>query len=427
MKKLLTVLVASALFVPAFAGSILNNVETYGEIQTIGTLSKAAPGYGKNSDVSSRLLFGLGMDLVEDVKAQVTFLNSNYWGNRNDLASSGPHGSPVQSYFYNTQVAEANVTISNVFNAFEVKVGRQFYGDENSAIIYFGPSHYKGRIMTTRNPIYGGPQGYVSDSRAMDAAVVTYNNEKLVANVVYAKLYEDGVGYGDFDTSMLGFDAKYMVNDNLTAQAYLYNFRDPNYTTLYYYPKHNNFKHLGIWGVKGAYTDDAMNLGLEYAKNYGGDELFFYNKGWMLKVDASMGFKLDAADVTPRITYVHTEQNFWSQGNYAPGIVFGGDRSNLLDGRPVRVLNIGVDFKFAALEKFSFALDYIAYNRSSMYYSAHAGWVGNEFDLMAKYAVNEYVELHGGAAYLTSLNDSSYYGWADGKAWAGQLGMIVKF
>jgi hypothetical protein len=44
--------------------------------------------------------------------------------------------------------------------------------------------------------------------------------------------------------------------------------------------------------------------------------------------------------------------------------------------------------------------------------------------LIAKYAVNEYVELHGGVSYLTNV---AYIGNEHSRAYSGQLGMIVKF
>ena len=421
MKKLLAVLLASALFVPAIAGGLFNNVETYGEIQTIGTLSKGFVN-GNNRDVSNRLIFGMGMDLVEDVKANVTFLSSSYWGTYRPTYMYAPENHDTLSDYLNyIVVAEAYVTLGNVFNALDVKVGRQFYGDENSAIIYFGPTHYKGRINTTRcRPNYGcGP---VNDSPSIDAAVLSYNNDMLALNVVYSKLRERNVNWnynptngGDLDTSLLGFDAKYTMNDNLFLQAYLYDFRygvmDTVGTIL------PSIYHLGIYGAKVGYTDDAIKAGLEYARNYEGG-YFEYNDGWMVKADASMGVKMDNMDLTPRIGYVHSEQGFFSYGNYAPGIYFGGATNNVFANGNARIMNVGVDFKFASLSKFNFALDYYCYKNGP---AAVSNWLGNEFNLMAKYGLNEYVELHTGLAYVTSLRG------AEDTAYAAQMGMIVKF
>lgn len=420
MKKLLAVLLASALFVPAMAGSIFNSVETIGEIQTIGTLSSDM-GNGKNRDVSNRVLFGLGMELVEDVKANITFVNKMYWGSSDYNSPYGEQPS-VNSYLDKVQVAEANVALSNVFNAFDLKVGRQFYGDESSAVMYFGPTHYRGRFYND----YDG-EGLFADSNSLDAAVLTYNSEEYLVNVIYAKVWESGINNGDRDQSLLGFDAKYFVNESLSLQAYLYDLR-----TAFGAGPGNSIRY-GLWGLKAGYADDGMGLGLEFAKNYFDydDQPFFYNNmGWMVKADASMKLAMDNMDVTPRITYLHAEKDMATLGNYSPGIVFGGGRRNVLDPfgsmnfsggsyGNARILNIGADVKY---DKFTFALDYLNIKYGP---SDNAEWFGNEIDLMVKYAMNEYVELHTGVGYVTNLGQ--YWIGPESTGYAAQMGMIVKF
>ncbi|MDR0734848.1 MAG: hypothetical protein LBG16_04070 [Elusimicrobiota bacterium] len=404
MKKLLAVLLASALFVPATAGSIFNNVETTGEIQTIGTLSRNAA--GSSRDVSSRLLFGFGADLVEDVKANITFASSNYWGTDNKKDS----GATLEDYFQRISVAEAYVSVANVFNAFELKVGRQFYGDEKSAVVYFGPTHYRGRIPTTM-----GRVGSTPDIVSIDGALLAYNSDNFLANLVYSKVAE--YGNGDVDESVLGIDGKYFVNETLSLQAYLYDFRYGSYNGIAI-----PIQHVGLWGAKAAYTDDALNIGVEFAKNYKGHQYFQYNnEGWMVKADAALKVATENVDLTPRLTYVRAEKDFVAFGNYAPGIFFGRPVF-YQDPANANIVNAGVDFKLPSLSKFNFAVDYYAL---SMGDKDNAEWVANEFDLVAKYALNEYVELHGGVSYLTNVADD--LGNERSRAYSGQLGMIVKF
>ena len=108
-----------------------------------------------------------------------------------------------------------------------------------------------------------------------------------------------------------------------------------------------------------------------------------------------------------------------------PGLIFSNRTGQLFQGEDaLRVLNAGVDVKFAALDKVSFAFDYFAIKLGESG-SSHADWLGNEFDLMAKYAVNEYVELHAGVGYMTNVKQGFAYQKND--PYSGQLGMIVRF
>jgi hypothetical protein len=246
---------------------------------------------------------------------------------------------------------------------------------------------------------------------------------------VYSKVVElnnnsnpPATAYGDFDQSVLGVDAKYFINSNLALQAYLYDYRQGTD------PQNNNLTdHIGIWGAKTTYTDDAFYVGVEFAKNYKGQQYFQYNnEGWMVKADAALKVATDNIDLTPRLTYVRAEKDFAAYGNWAPGIFAGSplfhvDPVSGTDGDNANIVNVGIDFKLPSLSKFNFALDYYALSAGD---KDNAEWLANEFDLIAKYAVNEYVELHGGVAYLTNVAD---FGNDNSRAYSGQLGMIVKF
>ena len=408
MKKLLGVLFALALVVPAMAGNIFSNVETYGEVQTIGSLTENAGADSSIRDTSNRVMFGLGMDLVEDVRANVSFLNTSYWG------TSGQNGDNIDTFLQEIYVPEANVTISNVFGALDVKVGRQFYGDEDSSVMYFGPTHYKSTIEAPT----GNHPGYtnVRDSWGLDAAVVSYNGDKWAMNTIYAKLNET-FSDKDQDISIAGFDVKANITNNLLLQAYMYDFRNGGAAS--------KNQHFGFWGVKPSYTDDVFTVSAEMAKNYDDQVFGKNNEGWMLKADAKVNYALATLDFAPRIGYTHTEKSFGAYGNYMPGLIFSNRTGQLFTNEDaLRVLNAGVDFKFAALDKVSFALDYFAIKFGTAGRS-HADWLGNEFDLMAKYAVNEYVELHAGVGYMTNVKQG--FAYQNDDPYSGQLGMIVRF
>lgn len=408
MKKLLGVLFALALVVPAMAGNIFSNVETYGEVQTIGSLTENVVGDSSIRDTSNRVMFGLGLDLVEDVRANVSFLNTSYWGR------SGTNGDNVNDFFDKIYVSEANVAIGNVFGALDVKVGRQFYGDEDSSVMYYGPTHYRSAIQSPDgdNPGYAN----VRDAQSLDGAVVSYNGDKWAMNAIYAKIV-DTFADNDQDDSLAGWDVKANITNNLLVQAYMYDFRNGTQAS--------KEQHWGFWGVKPSYTDDIFTVSAEFAKNYEDQVFGQNNRGWLLKADAKVNYTLPMLDFAPRIGYTHTEKTFESMGNYMPGLIFSNRTGQLYAGEDaLRVLNAGVDFKFAALDKVSFALDYFAIKVGDANRS-HADWLGNEFNLLAKYAVNEYVELHAGAGYMTNANPNFTYKNED--PYTGQLGMIVKF
>lgn len=414
MKKLLGMLFALALVVPAMAGNIFSNVETYGEVQTIGSMTENAVD-PSTRDVSNRVILGLGMDLVEDVRANVSFLNTSYWGRANTLSGDNVD----DNFLQDTYLVEANLAVSNVFGALDVKVGRQFYGDEDSSIIYFGPTHYRANL---RAPSGADPSyATITDSLSLDGVVISYTGDNWTGNILYAKL-TDTFDNNDEDISVGGFDVKANLTDNIMGQVYMYDIRDGAND-----PKEH---HFGVWGVKPTYADDMFSVSAEFAKNYE-DQIFGQNdRGWLLKADLKANYAFASADVNPRFTYAHTEKSFATYGNYMPGLIFSsrvGKMFSILGANEdgLRVVNPGVDLKFAGLDKFSFAFDYFAITFDDPTTSTGANWLGNEFNLMAKYALNEYVEFHAAAGYATNVNQGFAHNNED--PYMGQLGMIVKF
>ena len=161
----------------------------------------------------------------------------------------------------------------------------------------------------------------------------------------------------------------------------------------------------------------------EYAKNYEEGVFSHNNLGWMLKVDGALNLDMEKLALTPRITYYHEEKGFEAIGNYTAGIVLGNavgafsmaedEFDNAVD---FRVLNAGIDFGFKALEKVTFSFDYVIAK-------ANNHWVGNEFDLTAKYQHNDYVTFTLGGGLMTNVAEDV----ADGDVYGAQLGMLIKF
>lgn len=385
MKKTLVLLLAVVFAVPAFAGNIFSNLNTRGEIETIGYNTNGYVGDISNpvnagqKSVANQALFGMSMDLVEDVRANLTFAYTNVWADWN--------GDTIDTYLNRIRVAEANVVVSNIFGAIETKFGRQYYGEEDSPVMYIGPRHNYYLYM---NDIV---------QMSLDGALATWQNDSAAVSALYAQ------GSDLSENRLTGLTFDYAFTNNLTAGVYWYDISSSGTSS-----------HVGIWGGKAAYENEGSKLAVEYAKNYKNGVFSHNNEGWMLKADAALNLDMDALALTPRVTYYHEEKGFIALGNYSAGIIvanmvgpFGFENSE-----DYRVFNAGMDFTFKAMDKVTFAFDYLNLKQDNH-------WRGNEFDLTAKYQHNDYVSftLGGGLATNTDNPDGDIYGV--------QVGMLVKF
>ena len=413
MKKLLVAVLACAMVAPAFAA--FDNVKVTGDIQTIGlavesqgvTANNVTAATGDLRVTQSRVMLGVGMDLVEDVRAQLTFAHEWIWG------ANTTRGTNVQNLQWNTLVQEAYVNISNVFDALEVKVGRQFYGDEKSAVMYFGPTH--GYINYHSFP---APVAIETTTSSLDGVTATYNGENLTATLAYLTTNNDINGTATFRPAdvqkIAGLDVNYKVDDNLAAQAYIYDVNNRGANTF------------GFWGIKPTFETEGLKAAVEFARNYGAVE-----KGYLLKADVALPVESDDMTLTPRATYLQIGKGFRAYGNYRPGLMFGtlaapaisvlnaaatpGYDVTRLGADKLEIVNIGLCMKFANLEKWGFGLDFY---RGRI----NAQFIGNSWEAKVIYNHNEYVALSLTGAILTGVNQTL------GKSpSAVQLGMNIKF
>ena len=409
MKKLLGVLLAIAMSWPAGA-TVLKNVEVVGEIQTIASDVRTnnidvAGARTYNTGTTARVLAGLSADLVEDVTANLLFQYANEWG-RDEAA-----GRSVEAYERNIRLVNANVVLHNLFCAFDLTVGRQFYGDEDSAVMYFGPNHYNAEF-----------NGY---ARSLDAAKLVYADDfkafTLIGGRVNASAYHPSLyttpGMNSFD--MYGADLKLNLTNELKAQIYAYDFRDIN-----------GDNDAGFYGAKLAADIEAFRASVEYDRNFGGKRLVKEHskahggQGHMLKADLA----LDMGKVTTRGTFLYANETFFAFGNYTPGLLVGHQLGgNIFDysNEGVAMFNLGFDFK--PFEKWTFALDGYTFQDHRFDHSATL-----EADLTAKYAHNEYVELFAGIGYAKYTKTNGYLtAYSKDRLGSdnvkGQLGMLIKF
>ena len=401
MKKLLSLLAVAALLPVSANAEVLQNVNLKGDIQVITSdVSHDAAGV-YNQDTTARVLAGLSMDLVEDVTANLTFQYANIWGNDNAF------GKDLNTYQNQVRLAEANVVLHNLFCCLEATVGRQFYGDEDSAVMYLGPNHYNAEA-----------NGLV---RSIDAAKITYGDDGKSFTAIAGRTNDTlmaGPAAGitqhyDF----FGADFRMNLTDELTAQVYGYDVHPTDVGAI-------ADKHSGFYGVKLA-LNTPVRLSAEYARNFGGDRLVKEHKdaGEMVKVDAAT----DLEKATVRGTFYYANENFNALGNYTPGLLIGHRLAgNIYDysNNGVALFNLGVDVK--PFEKWTVSLD--GYSFQDKNFKHTATW---EADLTAKYAHNEYVELFAGVGYAKNTGSSEVVAFNKAVLGSdnvkGQLGMLIKF
>lgn len=402
MKKLLGLLLAMTMAWPVTASAeVLKNVDLKGEIQTIASDARHDKGNMYKSGTNFRVLAGLSADLVEDVRANVLFQYNDAW-------LSGTEGNTVQNYWDEVRLAEANVVLSNLFCCLEATVGRQFYGDEDSAVMYFGPNHY----------VFG-----MNKAPSLDGAKLVYSDDfktftMLAGKLVDVRTTSTGTTIVDDNWTVYGLDLKLNLTDTLTAQVYGYDFMNSKYDAA------REKRHKGFYGAKATFAPEAATLSAEYARGYEANRLFREGNDspYMVKVDATLNMDV----ITPRAAFYYAKGVVSPFGNYYPGLAIGhvlaGNDIPFADysGDGVRMFNVGVDYVW---NKFVFSLDGFSFQDRTAKDSST--W---EADLVAKYNHNDYVQLFAGigyAKYSTDIKSATALDTKDNTV--GQLGMLIKF
>lgn len=400
MKKLLGLLLAMTMAWPVTASAeVLKNVDLKGEIQTIASDARHDKNAVYKSGTNFRVLAGLSADLVEDVRANVLFQYNDAW-------LSGTEGNTVQNYWDEVRLAEANVVLSNLFCCLEATVGRQFYGDEDSAVMYLGPNHY----------FFG-----MNKAPSLDGAKLVYSDDFKTFTMLAGKLVTyTTVGSStvvDDNWTVYGLDLKLNLTDTLTAQVYGYDFMNSKYDAARDEKRHN-----GFYGAKATFAPEAATLSAEYARGYEANRLFREGNDspYMVKVDAALNMDV----ITPRAAFYYAKGKVSPFGNYYPGLAVGhvlaglGESFASYSSDGVRMFNVGVDYVW---NKFVFSLDGFSFQDRTAKDSST--W---EADLVAKYNHNDYVQLFAGIGYAKNSTEvKEAHDTKDNTV--GQLGMLIKF
>lgn len=395
MKKLLGLFLALTMAWPVSA-AVIDNVQAIGEIEVIGSSNNISEEiYNNTTGAASRVMAGLSAELTQDVQANVLFLYDTAW-------NGATQGKDLNTYQDEITLAEANVVLSNLFDRFELTVGRQFYGEEGSTIMYFGPRH--GYIAAlAQNPAL--PVDYMS----LDAAKLTYSDDKINVTLLAGKYTPIAIA-GAPAANLYSVDFGWHATDALYAQLYGY--------TLTNMTKLGEDEDLyGYYGAKLTYAPEAYKVSVEYDRAHSGDRLIkeSHDNSYLVKVDAALNLNA----FTPRAMFYYQKGDPSLLSDFRPGLIFGKTitlvpSESLAD---TRIFNVGVDY---AWNKWTFALDGFSFQDRTAQESST--W---EADLTATYQHNENVSLFAGLAYAAkgfALNgldqqDTTLY----------QVGMNVKF
>ena len=415
MKKLLGVLFAMTLAWPVSA-TVLSNVEVKGEIQTIASDVHHNQFQDYNSGVNTRVLAGLSAELVEDVTANLMFQYADHWGDDADN-----EGKNLDHYWDQVKLVNANVVLHNLFCAFDLTVGRQFYGDEDSAVMYIGPNHYNAEQNFWNYGDYEpNGNGYAP---SIDAAKLVYSDDVKTFTAIAGRIADHNYISGAEATfDLYGADFRMNITDNLNAQVYGYDIVARGDALAA-----DEDQHSGFYGAKVNMNVEAVRASAEYARNFGGHRLVKEHKdtGYMVKADVAA----DIEAVTARGTFLYAKQGFEAMGNYTPGLLIGhyigGDGIWDYSDNGVRMFNAGLDFK--PFEKWVFSLDGYTFQARTGHATTY------EADLTAKYNHNEYVQLFAGIGYAKYTKNEKYdvtptAGWFETPDnFKGQIGMLIKF
>jgi hypothetical protein len=461
MKKLVALLAVVVLSMQSLYASdflFMKNIKYYGEGQIIGY--SVQNGYDLNianlvkerkinsnySGVVSFLTAGITFDFVENVSADLSLAYSNNWaegGNKFWSLANDPNGSPIkgnsiQSYLDNIRVQTANITIKKLFDVdgLSVKVGRQYYGDEDSSVMYFGIRRYQ-PLFGVNLPLLG-----FDSITSVNAVTLYYDKENVKANLIYANLGKllglplglDGMltgilpGGGEAvdefvdlnkDTTVIGADVKFLkIADMFNLQVYGYDIKTPFLVD-----------HYSIAGIKPGIEVGGFKASAEFAMNFAGNNPFDtkyifkpseednggINSGAnLIKVDASYDIEKKAKIRASFVMQGGTEglkevfdgeepnavvvKPFLNFGNYAPGLVFGQQEiTRLISMIDFQAINVGVDY---TVNKFLFSLD--GYNFAARDNGLN---YGNEIDFKVKYQYNKALDFYLGIGCLMLSDD----------------------
>jgi|GEM_PF-1454914 len=284
----------------------------------------------------------------------------------------------ADSYSEKFRFREAYLRVGELLPHTEIRIGRQFYGDAGSSVLYFGPGYYTPEALES---------GY------LDAASLNFEAGGFRFKAVYAVVNENEFSRayrdGDYDVyvkNIAGFQAGLDMTESLSADIYMYDNRagdNPAAGT-----------HLGIYGGQLAFSSGCGSFSAGVFKNYQGGFFRNNNSGWAFRTEGNYEKSAGTFKTNARLAFFHAERDYSSYGDYAPGLVLSFyDPVSVPDGTDKQIINPGLDLTPAFLGGITVSLDYLAVRDGGK-------WFGGEYDITAAYRASENIEFQAGAGLL---------------------------
>jgi hypothetical protein len=358
----------------------------------------------KIGDVDTRVMINAGFDLNDDVNAVVSVVKNNrQWGTGSENANA------IQNNLFFEQ---AYLNLKGVLGM-DHKLGRQYYGNPNDLVIYYGPK------MWPYNPTL--------TVAALDAWTGVYKYNDFTFTGLLAKESNAGAA-PDKDVNISGIDLKTKI-DVFNLNAYYYNKNNKATGTSDY---------LGVLGTRANWECKfvkGLNLALEYDKNLGkNDATNVKHTGYAYKanVDYTMDL-MGKLGFDGEYTFMSGDKTSTKKvfvpinTDYRPGIIangFGLDlayEAGFVNGGII-TYGIGLNWTPEKLSKMNIAAKY--YNFSSDKEVNTDKNVGNEYDIVATWKHSDNVSLKGYYAMFKPEKDN----WGtDDMETAFGAAFVVKF
>ncbi|MDR2425835.1 MAG: hypothetical protein LBD46_01400 [Endomicrobium sp.] len=397
MKKILALVVLSLFVASSYAQELsFENLHFYGEgsfngfIYENSTLNTSE--IYNVSGTGMYLTIGLRLDIYEDIIASFALGYTNMWGDGSEWSGRPLNGNRGLIDLF--KIVEANMLFNNLFDVdgLSFKIGRQYYGDEDSTVVYIGIRRNQPLYIVIGAADVPGTIGAIS---SIDAAAAYYDKDNIKANLIYGIMENRGA---DGNRTLIGGDFKYLnIAEILDLQGYLYNFE--NYVSAQ--------DHYTILGVKPTVKIKGLKASLEVAKNFGGEESLSnetFNTNF-IKADAS--YVIENLKLTPRVSlgvFGGENKPFITIGNCSAGLIVS---RVLINGNysDNRIINTGVDYEF---KKFVFSFDIFSYDSRDGEDLKNNVKFGTEFDLTAKCAYAENIDFYFGIGHLFGADFSKF-------------------
>jgi len=399
MKKLLVLVVAVALFVPAMASAQIKwngqlDILGYSLDKGMGSSGGAFAGHG-TSNTYSRVILGASFDLAENIEGNASLMYFSTWGD-NYLAGQQADNTNDTGLLSSTRIIEANVVFKNLFDNDKIsaKIGRQSY--DGGTFFKVGPRDFVYSYLIIGLTKMSYPEMFTDGG--MDGVVATYDNkEDLKVDLGYSKIINENTSAGvKINTTFV--NANYKINDMWKVQGYLYDSE---------YAEGSDYLRFEVLGAKPEFTLGSFVGSLELAQVFGDDDGSMFSTrrtadGYFAKLDASY----DMNPFKVRGMYFMTGSEFmipYTQNIYA-GLYFtsmfrmmsGG--GFFAEADSMDCLNFGADY---TINKFKFALDYYRVGDRDDANKVY------EADFVAQYNYKENVNFKGGIAYIGQESDGS--------------------